>query len=357
MASHADAWLGECTAVSPHLLSTISYFNLLHTLKNTIFTSPLFQFDLEINLNLKSLWQSPYISTKIPILIETQNRASLDATTHYTSTGKDGWLLVAPKDHPNDPEGCIVPFVYPNGTGWVGFFCINESMRGKGWGAKLFQAGLDHFTENGTKIVGLDAVQEQVETYGRRGFVEKGRIRLMVREGLGVEPLEGGLGHTNKDEELCPLDHIPEAVLAKSDLENSGLERPKVWSKEALFSRPDAFGFALVKEGTKTELEGWILVRRCQHGFRFGPLYASSPDRASLLLRNAMKRVEEQEGTFIAEVWPQNPEATKVFENAGWKYAGMDYHRMWLNGVVPKEQQPGGTADKQCYAIFDAGEG
>lgn len=230
-------------------------------------------------------------------------------------------------------------------------------MRGKGWGAKLFQAGLDHFSENGAKIVGLDAVQEQVGTYGRRGFVENGRIRLMVREGLGVQPLEGELGHTKAGEELYPLDVVPEGVLTKSDLENSGLERPKVWSKEALFSRPDAFGFALVKEGKKDELEGWVLVRGCQHGFRFGPLYASSPDRASLLLRNAMKRVEAEEGTFIAEVWPQNPEANKVFEDAGWKYAGLDYHRMWLNGEVPKQQQPGGAADKHCYAIFDAGEG
>lgn len=230
-------------------------------------------------------------------------------------------------------------------------------MRGKGWGGKLFQAGMDYFASHNTKIVGLDAVQEQVETYGRRGFIEKGRIRLMMREGLGVQALEGGLGRTADGEELVPLDHLPSSVVTQSDFENTGLQRQKLWSKEAMFSRPDTFGFALVKEGTKDELEGWILVRSCQHGFRFGPLYATSPARASLLLRTAMKRVEKEEGTFIAEVWPQNEEVNGVFEGAGWKYAGMDYHRMWLNGEVPKEQQPGGTADKQCYAIFDAGEG
>ena len=286
-----------------------------------------------------------------------QNRASNDCQTHYLSTGKEGWLIVAPKDQPDQPEGCVVPFVYPNGTGWVGFFCINSPFRGRGWGATLFQAGLNHFAANGAEVVGLDAVQEQVKTYERRGFVDKARIRLMVREGLGTQPLEGGLGHPQEGERLFPLERVPSEVLTRSDLEHLGLERPKVWTKEAMFSRPDAFGFALVKGETMDELQGWILVRSCQHGFRFGPLYAKTKEKADLLLRTAMKRVEKEQGTFIAEVWPQNPEANEIFEEAGWKYAGIDYHRMWLNGVVPMEQRPGGLAEKECFAIFDAGEG
>jgi len=44
----------------------------------------------------------------------------------------------------------------------------------------------------------------------------------------------------------------------------------------------------------------------------------------------------------------------KVFEELGWKYAGVSYHRMWLNGKVPVEQQEGGEGTKGMYAIFDA---
>ena len=286
-----------------------------------------------------------------------QNRASNDCQTHYLSTGKEGWLMVAPEHDPDKPEGCVVPFVYPNGTGWVGFFCINEPFRGRGWGRALFQAGLDHFAASGPKVVGLDAVKEQVDTYGRRGFVDKSRIRLMTREGLGEQPLEGGLAHPQHGLELFPLYRVPSEVLTRSDLKHTGLERPNLWTKEAMFSRPDAFGFALVKEGATDALEGWILVRSCQHGFHFGPLYATTKEGANLLLRTAMKRVEKEKGTFMAEVWPQNPEAVGIFEDAGWQYAGIEYNRMWLNGLVPKEQQPGGLAEKQCFAIFDAGEG
>lgn len=216
---------------------------------------------------------------------------------------------------------------------------------------------MDYLAEHGAKMVGLDAVQEQVGTYERRGFVETAQVRLMVREGLGIKPLEGGLEHPQEGEELVPLEHIPTEVITKSDLEHSGLERSKTWSKEALFSRPDTFGFALVKQGVRDELEGWILVRGCEDGFRFGPLYAKSPDRARLLLKTAMKRVESEEGAFIAEVWPQNEEAIRVFEETGWRNAGLKYHRMWLNGVVPEQQKKGGKADKECYAIFDAAQG
>jgi hypothetical protein len=212
-------------------------------------------------------------------------------------------------------------------------------------------------TASGTRVVGLDAVQDQVQTYGRRGFVERARIRLMVREGLGTQPLEGSVGLLREGEKLVPLDQVPDGLLTRSDLEHSGLERPKLWTQEAMFSRPDVFGFALVKGETIDALQGWVLVRSCQDGFRFGPLYAKTKERASQLLRNAMKKVEMEKGTFIAEVWPQNPEANGVFEDAGWKYAGIDYHRMWLNGLAPKEQLSGGLAEKECFAVFDAGEG
>jgi hypothetical protein len=172
--------------------------------------------------------------------------------------------LVAPKDDPDKPEGCVVPLVYANGTGFVGFFCINEPFRGNGWGNTLFQAGLDHFAAGGARVVGLDAVKEQVGTYERRGFVEKSRIRLMVREGLKDKPLEGGLEHPQQGLELFPLSRVPHEVLVKSDLEHSGFERRNLWTEDAMFSRPDAFGFALVREGKTDALEGWILVRSCE---------------------------------------------------------------------------------------------
>jgi hypothetical protein len=61
--------------------------------------------------------------------------------------------------------------------------------------------------------------------------------------------------------------------------------------------------------------------------------------------------------TMIVEAWPANEAAVPVFEEAGFAPLGIDYHRMWLHGAVPPEQQAGGRAERDVYAIFDAGEG
>ncbi|TID14518.1 hypothetical protein E6O75_ATG08664 [Venturia nashicola] len=292
------------------------------------------------------------------------NRARADLKTHYTSStslsGVPGFLIVASTSHPSKAEGCIVPFIYKNKTGWIGFFCLNAPVRGLGWGAELFQAALDLFVGQGVEVVGLDAVQEQVATYRRRGFVEmeKGIVRLMMRQGVKEVPLDE-TSDLIKGEgvRLVDLESVPVGVIVGSDFACTGLERTGLWSREALFERSDTFGLALVKEGTEDELVGWILVRGCEEGFRFGPLYASSEDNATLLLHQAMRTLKAEDGNFVAEVWAQNELACKVFEKAGWKNVGVDYHRMWLNAKVPAAQQPGGKADKEVYAIFDAGEG
>lgn len=207
-------------------------------------------------------------------------------------------------------------------------------------------------------MVGLDAVQEQVATYGRRGFVEKGVVRLMSRVGMKERELEGAFEHVEgMGVHLVDLEEVPVGVLVESDLACTGLERTGLWTREALFSRNDTFGLALVKEGVKDRLEGCILVRGCEQGFRFGPLYATSKDNATLLLHQAMRRLEAEDGGFIAEAWAQNELACKIFKDAGWTNVGLDYHRMWLNGKAPEAQQSGGKADKEVYAMFDAGEG
>jgi acetyltransferase (GNAT) family protein/GNAT acetyltransferase-like protein len=286
-----------------------------------------------------------------------QNRAAQDAKTHFISSGgRNGFLIVASADNPTEAEGCIVPLAYENSTGWIGFFCVNEQYRGGGWGRQLFAAALDHFNKTNTEIVGLDAVQEQVPTYERRGFVDVGRIRLMQHSPLEevslTEHVDGIPGA-----KIVSISEVPQEALIKSDLEHTGLHRSKLWTEEALFSREETFGLALVGEEDAADLKGWIVVRSCQHGYRLGPLYASSTLGTSQLLHSAMKKLQGRPGGLIAEVWMGNPAAVELFAAVGWTETGVDYHRMWLHGKVPKEQDKRGKGNMDMYAIFDAGEG
>jgi GNAT superfamily N-acetyltransferase len=287
------------------------------------------------------------------------NRAEQDIITHYASASTIHWLIAASKDDPEKAAGTIVPFVFDNATGWVGFFIVHKDYQGLGWGARLFARCLEVFEENNVEYVGLDAVEEQVKTYERRGFRATDRVNLMVRKSLKETPLKEGFEHVETDgERLVPLSDIPSNILVESDLSVTGLKRGTLWSKKAMFEdRDDAWGLALVSHHAKDELDGWILVRSCQDGFRIGPLYAKSKKDAAFLLHQALYRLRYEDSTFIAEVWANNREAIVVFEEAGWSYSGMDYHRMWLDGKVPKEQMDGGKAETEMWAVFDAGEG
>ncbi|KAH8730810.1 acyl-CoA N-acyltransferase [Phaeosphaeriaceae sp. PMI808] len=278
------------------------------------------------------------------------NRAVDDAKTHFevAHNGKN-WLFIVPEST-NTPQGMVIPFIYPNSTGWVAFFIMNAAFRGKGLGRELWKEMQLKFSDAGTTIIGLDGVEEQVETYRRRGFEDYARIPLMTRESLQDRPIDV----TWSDEsavELEDLRDVDPKLLAKLDLEHTGLDRSAYWATGILTSRPHAFGFAISNDG---ELTGFIYARRCQEGVRIGPLYAATYAQALQLLHKLMNDFQKSEGTFIAEVFGSNAEGRKVFEELGWNYAGISYHRMWLHKNVPVEQQPGGKGTKGMFAIFDA---
>ncbi|KAF2690034.1 hypothetical protein K458DRAFT_412881 [Lentithecium fluviatile CBS 122367] len=288
------------------------------------------------------------------------NRDADDAITHFrvANNGKD-WLLLIPEDS-SKPEGTIVAFKYANGTGWVGFFIVNAPFRGNGLGRELYKELERSFRASNTTVVGLDGVEEQVNTYKRRGFQDIARIPLMTRSSLKQNPLSTAQSQrVGVEGDLLDIRSVDPKILAKIDLDLTGLDRTAYWSHDGLLARCDAFGYALSSGPTSTSplITGFILVRRCEHGHRFGPLYADTYYAALRLLFVAMNRVAESDGSLIAEVFGSNSDGRKVFEELGWTWAGLDYHRMWLDGRVPAEQQPGGKGTKNMFAIFDASSG
>ncbi|OAL06289.1 hypothetical protein IQ06DRAFT_211971 [Phaeosphaeriaceae sp. SRC1lsM3a] len=257
------------------------------------------------------------------------NRAKDDAKTHWdvAQNGKT-WLVVIPKSA-STPQGMILPIIYNNKTAWVGFFIMNEHVRGQGLGRALWKEMELVFRNAGTTTIGLDAVEQQVKTYERRGYVSCAFIPLMTRKPLADQPLDLDFKHT-------------------------GLDRSAYWAKDALPSRLFAFGYGIIEN---RKLTGMIYARRCPKGARIGPLYAASYAQARQLLHKLMNDKARMQGTFEAEIFGSNEQGQKVFEELGWEYMGISYHRMWLNGNVPAEQQEGGRGTKGMFATFDAGSG
>lgn len=232
---------------------------------------------------------------------------------------------------------------------------MTAAYRGHGLGRQLWKEMEASFRESQTEIIGLDGVEEQVKTYQRRGFVDVGRIPLMSRPSLKAKPLETTKPDSALESQLKDIKLVDGEGLSKLDLEYNGLDRSAYYTNEGLHLRKDTFGVALV--GQSDELRGYILVRDCELGQRFGPLYAETYEEAKVLLHTAMSHYSDANGSMIAEVFGGNARATKLFEEFGWEFVGIDYHRMWLDGKVPKEQQEGGKGSRGMYAIFDAAAG
>jgi hypothetical protein len=247
----------------------------------------------------------------------------------------------------------VLPFTYPNNTGWVSFFIMKAAYRGKGLGRELWKEMDLVFNSAGTTTIGLDGVEEQVETYKRRGYVDCARIPLMMHDSILDKPIDVAW-NLEDCAELQDLRDVDPAKVAQLDLEHTGLDRTAYWAAGALPSRSGACGYVIIAEGKVT---GLIYARNCEQGIRVGPLYAANYSQARQLLHKLMNDYSLREGTFIAEIFGSNQDGQKVFEELGWKYMGVSYHRMWLHGKVPLQQREGGRGVKGMYAIFDAASG
>ncbi|KAL1630992.1 hypothetical protein SLS56_004666 [Neofusicoccum ribis] len=294
------------------------------------------------------------------------NRARNDHATHWHSSGGDYLVLThappSPSAPPAQPIGVVLPVAHANRTGWIGFFVVDAAHRGGGGGALLLRAALDALARRGVGRVGLDAVLQQVPTYVRRGFVEAGRVKLCVTGRIEEMTVPAEIAEeVRAPARLRALGEVEPARVVAADERATGLRRTALWTDELLVRRKDAWGFAVeAEEGG--EVLGFVLVRGCQDGYRVGPLYAARREWAKALLFEVMKKIKELgsavEGkSLVAEVWGENPEAVKVFEELGWEYSGIDYARMWLDGKATEAQKKGGVAEKEVFAWFDAGEG
>lgn len=246
----------------------------------------------------------------------------------------------------------LLPLIYPNKTAWVAFFIMNAAYRGKGLGAALWREMETLVSAAQCSFIGLDAVPEQVQTYTRRGFVDCARIPLMSRKSLYEKPLEITWSYEDAVE-LQDLRDVDPVHLTRLDLEHTGLDRRAYWAVDVLPARREAFGYAVVEDG---ELTGLIYARRCPDGVRIGPLYAATYAQARQLLHKLMNDYLRLEN-FVAEIFGTNVEGRKLFEELGWEYVGVSYHRMWKDGKVPAEQQEGDKGAKRMYATFDAASG
>jgi hypothetical protein len=172
-----------------------------------------------------------------------------------------GWLGT-------EPVGCISVVRYGDPFGFLGFYIVKPELRGRGFGLRIWQAGMRRLEG---RTVGLDGVIAQQENYRRSGFVLAHRN---IRFG-GAPRLE-----RPQDRRLTVVQSELAGAIIDYDRAFFPADRStflRCWL------RPDRReAIALIESGT---IRGYGVIRACRKGFKIGPLFADTDERADLLFR------------------------------------------------------------------------
>lgn len=188
---------------------------------------------------------------------------------------------------------------YGASYGFLGLYIVERPHRGKGFGMKLWNAGLDHL---GGRTVGLDGVLAQQANYRRSGF------RFAHRNVRYAGRASGGGGD---DSRIVPLSAVPLATLAAYDAAIFGVDRTDFL--RAWVSQPDATAIGSANGG---RLDGYAVMRRARAGFKVGPLFADDPEIARALFARLAKEAPPG-ATLYLDVAEPNRDAVALAERCG----------------------------------------
>ncbi|MFB6695933.1 GNAT family N-acetyltransferase [Streptomyces virginiae] len=211
-----------------------------------------------------------------------------------------GGFLVGRLD--GEPVACISAVRYGAGFGFIGLYIARPDFRGRGYGIRLWRAGMERLDG---RLVGLDGVVEQQDNYRKSGFRSAwNNIRV---EGV---PQGGEAADDDGDIEIVDAATLSFDLLAAYD--RRFFPAPRDAFLSAWTGLPGRTALAAVRDG---RVEGLGVIRPCSAAHRIGPLYAATPAVAAALLRRLARHAPG--GLVSVDVPDANPEATALFKGLG----------------------------------------
>lgn len=167
-----------------------------------------------------------------------------------------------------EPVVCISVVKYGQASGFLGFYIARPQVRGKGYGIKVWNAGMARLAG---RNVGLDGVVAQQGNYRKSGFRN---------------------AWNNIRHEGAPPPAAPPAGVSLVDARSVAFDKLAAYDRRffpeardsflaAWISLPERAAMVAVRDG---ELAGFAVLRACQAASRVGPLFADSADIAAALV-------------------------------------------------------------------------
>lgn len=207
--------------------------------------------------------------------------------------------------------GCAV--VYDDHFAFCGLYIVKKEYRAQGYGLELTQARLDYI---GNRTTGLDGVLDKVSKYERLGYkaaYKNSRYQLDQIPGVKASI------------EVMDLKNVPFDDLKAFDRRYFPAPRDiflKTWIEQ-----PYAIALGFVHN---KQLKGYAVSRKCERGFKIGPLFAEDAKIAEELFKGLLERIKE--GPVFVDVPEVNQEAVALFKNYGMTVP-FEVIRMYRNGT------------------------
>ncbi|MCX4545160.1 GNAT family N-acetyltransferase [Streptomyces sp. NBC_01565] len=202
-----------------------------------------------------------------------------------------------------EPVACISAVRYGAGFGFIGFYIARPAFRGRGYGIRLWNAGMQRLDGG---LVGLDGVVEQQDNYRKSGF--RSAWNNVRHEGV-PQDLPGGAAAAD-GVAIVDAATLPFPQLAAYDSRFFPERRDAFLS--AWTGLPGRTALAAVRDG---RVEGLGVIRPCSSASRIGPLYAATPQVAAALLRRLAEHAPG--GEVAVDVPDANPAATALVAGLG----------------------------------------
>lgn len=192
-----------------------------------------------------------------------------------------------------EPIASISVVRYGTSFAFLGLYIVRAAHRGKGYGLRLWQAGMAH---GAGRNVGLDGVPAQQGNYRKSGFGLAYRNVRYAGRGTGPMP---------RAAHVVDAATLPFTAIA-------GYDRPFFPDDRAAFlarwlAQPDATALAYVRDGVR----GYGVVRPCRDGWKIGPLCADTPDVAQALFAALVACVPATASVYL-DVPEPNAEAVSL---------------------------------------------
>lgn len=184
---------------------------------------------------------------------------------------------------------------YDETYAFCGLYIVAPEHRGKGYGLTLTKHRLAYC---GDRNVGIDGVLENVKIYKRIGYVP-------YYQNKRFQKLANATTRSAQVVEVTK-EHIPDILTY--DKPCFGTAREQFLA--AWLSQPQGKSVCFLQNG---EIKGYAVRRKCQEGYKVGPLFADSPDIALSLFQALQLDIQGEQ--IILDVPENNPQAISLAES------------------------------------------